>query len=134
MKTLLILIVYILIAGCTALVKTADHEYIKTEKVVYVSSHYTGDESRHIGDVVRALEKYNFEITKYGAHADYDLEFLIADGHVEINLKQGRKIVVSASSYIYSHNFYISRTAMISSLVGRAVEKFSEALEQTQSN
>jgi len=125
-KYLLLFLASALIAGCVTSTKTADHHFPETGKTVYVSHHYKGIEARYIGKVLKIIEKYDFEITRYDPYASYDLGFMISGRSVEITLKQGRDTVVQVR--VHESEWAPEPVTPMSVLVNSAVDKFDETL------
>lgn len=102
-------------------------------KVIYVSSHFSGYEERHIGSVIRTFEKHGFTITNDKNNAQYYLDFVIEGGgivNVDITLLKDGKPVLSASSSNAGWGTVIARPTAISSRVTQALDKLNVLLAE----
>ena len=124
---MLLLFALSLIAGCATSAEKVEHQFLESEMVVFVSDKYIGSKAHYIDDVVRTLQKHDFEITKYRAQANYDLEFGIYRRHVRIALMQGRESVTYVTSHSRGGSDYDST---VSYMVDNAVKQLDLALAQ----
>ena len=100
---------------------------------IFVSEHYSGYEARHIGAVVRTLEKHGFVATQDRSSSNYYLDFSIGGGvivTVKITLLDGSQPVVEVSSKNLGWGTMIARPVAISSLVSAALKRFDSLLTE----
>jgi hypothetical protein len=120
-----------LLSGCATTSETTNHKFVAGQKTVFVSDNYTGEAGRHVGEVIRTLEKYGFEISNDRDKSDYYLDFSIEGGGVitvEIALLKDYKPVVKVYSSNTGWGTIVARTSAVASRVDSALDEFDEAL------
>jgi hypothetical protein len=132
----LIISLFLLLAimsGCATSSKSTNHHFVADQKSVFVSDNFTGYSADHIGEVIRTLEKYGFEITNIQDQSDYYLDFSVEGGakiRVKITLLKNYKPVVEVSSSNAGWGTVVARRAAVASRVESALEEFDEELAE----
>lgn len=126
MKTLFLILIVTLTAGCATSVNTTEHQFLENQKTVYISNHYKGDEARFIDEIAAVLEKHGFEITRIDPHANYDLEWRYVGLNAEIGLRQGRDIII----HVKANRYVASASSASHEVADRAIKQFDEALDR----
>lgn len=103
-------------------------------KTIFLSRHFTGYEERHLGDVVRAFEKYGFDFTHDRDQSDYYLDFSIdagATARVTIRLLEDSQQILEVRATNAGWGTVIARPAAISSRVTAATNRLDQLLAQS---
>lgn len=104
-----------------------------TNKVIFVSKHYSGYEERHIDQVIRTLEKYGFTISSDKSDSEYYLNFMISAGAtvtVNIDIMEKGKKIISAESSNAGWGTVIARPVAIAGRVDSAISELDELLNE----
>ena len=109
----------------------------QAQKSIFVLERQSEDEARHLNQVIRAFEKYGYEVTKDRTQAAYYLDFAITGGlavTVEISLLTAgeRRRVLNVSSTNSGWGTVIARSVAISGRVAEALSELDDVLARAE--
>lgn len=136
MKYIIIFVLPIILflSGCsTSGFKDSNVKFNSSNKVIFVSDHFSGYEAEHIGEVIRTFEKYGFTVTNDKNKSFYYLDFAIDAGAivtVKIALRRDGKNAINISSSNAGWGTVIARPIAISSRISAALEELNMILNR----
>lgn len=121
------------ISACSTSKHVSPSVDLSAEKTVFVSSYYSEEETRHVGEVKRVFEKYGFSLVDSRDQANYELYFSVHGGAVvkaKIELMKSGELQLSTTSANVGFGTVVARRAAIASRVRAAINKCEQVLRE----